>query len=367
MGCRCRSRRPPSARDVAREQRILVALRNSKAVAAAVHHQIAADDRARGAKRGVPDPEPDAVMADADDHVAGDHVAASLLDADPLAALVDAVAGDHVPAAGTDLDAATPSRVLRFPRTWLRSASGDPEVAVSHEHVALDEVLARVLDVDAELAVAAERVVDDPKVMRAEHAQSVPVGKGLSFPELSRITVRADPAITKPKYWFLDEARLSSRLSRAPATTTPPEPAHRSVSDGDAVVAVVGDPDVAYLPARAALDRLAVAGDRVTVQVERDVVGADHDAVARAVREVAVERRVRRDRVAAVDTGGGACPAADAAPDAARVAITESNLRAPFRVLSWVGSVIEATGVGAATETRLATVFATWSHGSLWR
>ena len=40
-------------------------------------------------------------MADADDHVAGDHVAASLVDADP-SPLVDAVAGDHVPAAGTD-------------------------------------------------------------------------------------------------------------------------------------------------------------------------------------------------------------------------------------------------------------------------
>ena len=48
-----------------------------------------------------------------------------------------------------------------------------------------------------------------------------PSGAGLSFPELSRITVRADPAITKPKNWFWEEERSTRWLSRTSSTTTP--------------------------------------------------------------------------------------------------------------------------------------------------
>jgi hypothetical protein len=44
--------------------------------------------------------------------------------------------------------------------------------------------------------------------------------------------------------------------------------------------------------------------DRVTVQVQGDVVRADHDAVAGTVDQVAVELRVLRDRCAAPDVGG---------------------------------------------------------------
>jgi hypothetical protein len=63
-------------------------------------------------------------------------------------------------------------------------------------------------------------------------------------------------------------------------------------------VAVVEHPDVAELPAGAApCGRGAVAVDPMAIQVEGDVLGADHDSVVRAVDEVAVERRVRNDRV----------------------------------------------------------------------
>src|SRR5215218_10315354 len=48
-----------------------------------------------------------------------------------------------------------------------------------------------------------------------------------------------------------------------------------------------------------------VAIDRVAVEIERDVVGSDHDAVARAVHEVAVERRVGGDGVAAAHVARG--------------------------------------------------------------
>src|SRR5215204_869556 len=48
-----------------------------------------------------------------------------------------------------------------------------------------------------------------------------PSGTGLSLPALSRITLRADRAITKPKNWFLDEDTPSTRFSRALAMSTP--------------------------------------------------------------------------------------------------------------------------------------------------
>ena len=44
----------------------------------------------------------------------------------------------------------------------------------------------------------------------------------------------------------------------------------------------------------------AIAIDPVAVQIERDVVGADHDAVVGAVDEIAAEGGVGCDRVAAV-------------------------------------------------------------------
>ena len=65
-------------------------------------------------------------------------------------------------------------------------------------------------------------------------------------------------------------------------------------------MADVEHPEVAELALGALLERLAVAGDRVAVQIEGDVVGTDHDSVVRAAKEVAVERRVDRDRVAAL-------------------------------------------------------------------
>jgi hypothetical protein len=72
----------------------------------------------------------------------------------------------------------------------------------------------------------------------------------------------------------------------------------RAVLDRDAVVAVVGNPEVAEL-LRTRVDQRAVTAERVAVQIEGDVVGADHDPVVRAVEKVAVERRVGGDRLAA--------------------------------------------------------------------
>ena len=52
-----------------------------------------------------------------------------------------------------------------------------------------------------------------------------PSGFGLSLPELSRITVRLDPPITKPKNWFCEELSSTNRLSRTRKAPTPiPKP-----------------------------------------------------------------------------------------------------------------------------------------------
>ena len=156
----------------------------------------------------------------------------------------------------------------------------------------------------AELAVAAERVANDPEVMRAEHTETVPVR--------SRVVVSGavpDHGSGRPGDHVAEELVLGGGellqevVARAREDHAGCESAQRAISNRDPGMAVVCDPDVADLATRAARDRLAVARDRVPIQVEGDVVRADDDSVARTVREVAVECRVGRDRVPALETG----------------------------------------------------------------
>src|SRR5215207_2980137 len=59
-------------------------------------------------------------------------------------------------------------------------------------------------------------------------------------------------------------------------------------------MAVVEQPEITWLLAWVAVGgRGAVAVDQVAIQVERDAVGADHDAVIRTVDEVLLEGRVQ--------------------------------------------------------------------------
>ena len=128
-----------------------------------------------------------------------------------------------------------------------------------------------------------------------------PSGAMLSLPELSRTRLRADSLTTKPNKVFSFEEMSSTRLSRALTTQDAVrELAHRAVLHRDAIVAVVEHPDVAELVLRAVRELGAVAVDPVAVQIEGDVIGADHDPVVGAVDEVAVERRVGGDRVTAL-------------------------------------------------------------------
>src|SRR5215211_3534703 len=94
-----------------------------------------------------------------------------------------------------------------------------------------------------------------------------------------------------------------------------PELAHGAVHHGVHIVAPVEHPDVAEL-FRTLLERLAVAVDRVIVQIEGDVVGADDDADVGAVDEVLVEGRVGGDRVAALRLLDSGCLASAEDDDA---------------------------------------------------
>ena len=103
--------------------------------------------------------------------------------------------------------------------------------------------------------------------------------------ELLRTTLRLDLEIATPKKVLRFAEMLSTRLSRARPTNTPyGETADRAVTHGDPVMVDAEDPEVAELVVGATVRDLgAVAVDHVSVEVERDVVGADHDAVVRAV------------------------------------------------------------------------------------
>jgi hypothetical protein len=69
-------------------------------------------------------------------------------------------------------------------------------------------------------------------------------------------------------------------------------------------MALVDYPDIAKLAPRACLDRRTVPRDRVSVQIQGDVVRANHDAVVRTVDEIGVERRVGGDGRAAGQVAG---------------------------------------------------------------
>ena len=62
----------------------------------------------------------------------------------------------------------------------------------------------------------------------------------------------------------------------------------------------------------------AVTVDRVAVEIERDVVGTDHEPVAGTVDEIALQPSVLGDRLAALDPlRGGRSRKATQAPEAA--------------------------------------------------
>ena len=112
-----------------------------------------------------------------------------------------------------------------------------------------------------------------------------PSGAGLRLPELSRIRLRDDLMTTKPKKRVpfrgdVDDATVACAADPGAAAKSRTEPCFNR----EPVVAVIEHPDVAeLLPGVAAGSGGAVAAHRVAVQIEGDVVGADHDPVVRAV------------------------------------------------------------------------------------
>jgi hypothetical protein len=102
-----------------------------------------------------------------------------------------------------------------------------------------------------------------------------------------------------------EEVVFEDEASHAAVTRADDEGAERellnlSAFDRHPSVIEVDDADVAGLTWRAVAELGVVAVNEMAVQVERDVVGADHDPVVRAVHEIPDEPRVRGDRVAAI-------------------------------------------------------------------
>jgi hypothetical protein len=75
--------------------------------------------------------------------------------------------------------------------------------------------------------------------------------------------------------------------------------AYRAALDRHPAVPVVDHPIITDLIVGAVFGQLAIAVDPVAVEIEGDVVSANHDPVVWAVDQVAVQRRVGGDGVAA--------------------------------------------------------------------
>src|SRR4051812_29410086 len=90
-------------------------------------------------------------------------------------------------------------------------------------------------------------------------------------------------------------------VARIPDEYADIELAHGTVLDGDAIVTDRDDPAITDLVQGAGRKRGSVAVDGVAVQVERDAVSTNHDAVVSTVDQVAVEPRIHGDLVAAAD------------------------------------------------------------------
>ena len=103
-------------------------------------------------------------------------------------------------------------------------------------------------------------------------------------------------------------SRLAAGRGHIPENVVPAREENREVElldgavlDREAAVPMAVDADE-----RADEAVEADAVDRMTVQIERDVVGADDQPVAGAVRKVVVDRRALGDRLATAD-GGARC------------------------------------------------------------
>ena len=153
--------------------------------------------------------------------------------------------------------------------------------------------------VTAALGPVSGAVLDQTTIAAKEEDAGKPVPRGRDAQQAVVAGLRDEEAGT-----------VSTRKDRAGGCGGLREtPSPCIVHDGDPVVAEVDHPDVTELGVGIASGgRRSVAVDRVAVQVEGDVVGADDDAVVGAVDEVVVEGRVGGDRVAALRLLGGLRP-----------------------------------------------------------
>ncbi len=208
------------------------------------------------------------------------------------------------------------------------AAEGDPN-AVS-EHPVTGDAVAVPLEQQSDLGVARHPVARHPRLVDADRVKpdiGVPrelvandaVMAGVEHRHPGVIDgepVTDDPALAEaevvgaedrePVEVIVRRGDSPQRVLLRPADQDPkPELPELAVHDHEpGVAARVVDARVADLPPPALPDELVVTVDRVPVEVEGNVVGADHDPVVRAVDQVAVKLRVGLDLVAAVHGAG---------------------------------------------------------------
>src|ERR671910_1374970 len=263
--------------------------------------------------------------------------------------------GDHVAPTAERHTAAVPNEAVA-PDLIVVSSHEDCLLVVAGEQVPLDQVAVAFEGFHADVGVVPERVVQDPDVMRI--AQDEPDPAVAVQRAISRTVPDDAPDLGEDS--DADElvaGRSNSEhavVSRPPAQGAEQHPlaevAHGAVPHGDAAVAVVEQPEVVGLLSGVAADSggTRVAVDQVAVQIEGDVVCPDHDPVVRAVDEIAVERRVGRDRVAAADVARRRLTCAEREPAARQEDHHEGERLTPGGRLVYVPHDTPLVGIPSA-------------------
>ena len=212
------------------------------------------------------------------------------------------------------------------------AVEGEDPIAARHG-VVLDHA---VVDADEVDCTVLDPVARDPHVVSAGEVDgTAAVAEELIAGDLVGVQVVApERADADPGTAVVADGEVAQATAAEAAVDAGAELLHRAVPDRDSVVTrgVVDARGLQVAVARAGLD----AVDRVAVQIERYVVGGDHEAVAATVAQVAAQPRVRRDDIAAADDArlrlaatdretpshrgggdrqpGGCCPVARRAP-----------------------------------------------------
>src|SRR5215210_5641639 len=181
-----------------------------------------------------------------------------------------------------------------------------PDVRVAGHRVVRDQVVVGAANDDA-VTVSGHGVPLDPDVVReaAEHDPGAVVGGGVAF-DLAVRDPAADEDAAEQVAGGRDTTHAVVACAAEDLDPIREFPDLAALDRHPVVTTRVLDSNIAIRSREPGTVRhpLAVAVNRVTVQVDRDVVGPDHEPVAPAVGEVVGELDAVRERLPAIDGDG---------------------------------------------------------------